>query len=69
MMLGGTADAVESTVKYYSDTKKDIEQFVYRHTDISQEEYKEHQKEEWYFNAETAKKLGVVDFIIGVDEE
>lgn len=67
MMVGGNSDAVESTVKYYMDTKKDIAEFVYRHTNISQADYKEHQKDEWYFNAEMAKTLGVVDLIIGID--
>ena len=51
MVVGGNSNDVESTVKYYTDTKADIEQFIYKHTNITKELYKEHQKDEWYITS------------------
>jgi ATP-dependent Clp protease protease subunit len=68
MVVAGNSDAVESTVKYYSDMRKDIEQFVYKHTKIDAETYKKHQKEEWYLTARSALELGIVDEIIGLNK-
>lgn len=66
MVVGGNANDVESTVKYYADMKADIEQFIYKHTNIDKSTYKEHQKEEWYLSAREALKYGIVDEIIGL---
>ena len=65
MVVGGNANDVESTVKYYSDMKTDIANFIYKHTKIDTDTYKQYQKEEWDLASNTAKDLGVVDIIIG----
>jgi hypothetical protein len=69
MVVAGNSDSVESTVKYYSDMRKDIEQFIYKHTNIDKDTYKSHQKEEWYLTARDAKKYGLVDIIIGLETQ
>lgn len=69
MVVSGNSDSVESTVKYYSDMRKDIEQFIYKHTTIDKDTYKEHQKEEWFLTSREAKKYGLVDIIIGETQE
>jgi ATP-dependent Clp protease protease subunit len=66
LVVGGNSNDVESTVKYYSEMKADIEKFAYKHTKITKEMYKEHQKDEWYITARLAKELGIVDEIIGI---
>jgi ATP-dependent Clp protease protease subunit len=66
MVVAGNSDEVESTVKYYSDMRKEIEQFIYKHTKIDKDTYKQHQKEEWYLTSREAKRWGLVDEIIGV---
>jgi ATP-dependent Clp protease protease subunit len=69
MVVSGNSDSVESTVKYYSDMRKDIEQFIYKHTSIDKDTYKQYQKDEWYLTAREAKRWNLVDFIIGVDTQ
>lgn len=64
IVLAGNTNDVESTIKYYTDMKKDIEAFIYRHTKISKELYKKMQKEEWYLSSKEALRLGIVDEII-----
>lgn len=41
--------------------------FVLERSLITEQQYKDHYRCEWYFFAEEAKKLGVVDYIIGED--
>jgi ATP-dependent Clp protease protease subunit len=69
MVVAGNSDSVESTVKYYSDMRKDIEQFIYKHTKIDKATYKQYQKDEWYLTSREALKWGLVDSIIGVDTQ
>lgn len=65
MVVAGNTDDVESTVKYYSDMRKEIEQFIYKHTKIDKDTYKAHLKDEWYLTSKEALKYGLVDEIIG----
>ena len=44
-----------------------IKDYVLKHTSISEEQYRENLRVEWYMFADTAKSLGVIDKIIGVD--
>lgn len=64
MVVSGNSNDVESTVIYYSQMRKDIEQFIYKHTKIDPDTYKQHQKEEWYLTAKEALRYGLVDEII-----
>jgi ATP-dependent Clp protease protease subunit len=69
MVVSGNSDSVESTVKYYSDMRKDIEKFIYKHTKIDKDTYKQYQKDEWYLTAREAQKWGLVDEIIGITSQ
>lgn len=64
MVVAGNSDDVESTVLYYSQMRKDIEKFVYKHTKIDSDTYKQHQKDEWYLTAKEALKYGLVDEVM-----
>lgn len=66
MVVAGNSDSVKSTVKYYSDMRKDIEQFIYKHTKIDKATYKQYQKDEWYLTSKSALEYGLIDEIIGV---
>jgi len=65
MVVGGNANEVEDTVKYYTDMKTEIAKFVYRHSKITPATYKKKSKVEWFFSSKEAKRLGVVDVVIG----
>jgi ATP-dependent Clp protease protease subunit len=64
MVVAGNSDDVESTVLYYSQMRKDIERFIYKHTVIDTDTYKLHQKDEWYLTAKEALRYGLVDEIL-----
>lgn len=64
----GEVNSVRDTL-FFSDKVDDmIKDFVLAHTDITKEEYLEHNRKQWYFTAEEAKKYGLIDKIIGVDD-
>ena len=46
---------------------KTIKDYVISQTKIDEKLYNEKYKTEWYFMPQTAKELGVVDYIIGTD--
>lgn len=47
----------------YSKEREKIKQLVINNTKITEELYKEHRKDDWYFNIEDALEYGVVDEI------
>lgn len=48
-------------------TEKRIKDFVIANTNITEKLYDKNLRKEWYFYAEEAKNLGVVEYIIGKD--
>ena len=68
MCLSGGASEVESTVKYYTDMKADIADFIYKHTKISKQLYKKMQSSEWYLSSKEGLKHGLIDIIIGIND-
>ena len=44
-----------------------LKQYTISHTNITEEDYDDNYRVEWYMYADEAKKLGAVDYIIGVD--
>lgn len=50
-----------------TQTEKRIRELVIGCTNITSKLYGENLRKEWYFYADEAKKLGVTDYIVGVD--
>lgn len=48
---------------FYRLQLKRLKDFVLNRTKITREEYKEHQKDDWWFSAEQALKYGIIDEI------
>lgn len=44
-----------------------IKNYVVSRTKVTEEEYQQHMRQEWYLFANEAKERGMVDYIIGVD--
>jgi len=44
-----------------------VKKYVLNHTKITEEEYDERQRQEWYMFADEAQEKGIVDKIVGVD--
>lgn len=64
----GTASQVLERVAFESnDLANVIKDHVLTHTQINKKMYENKYKTEWYFLPETAKKIGVVDYIVGED--
>ena len=67
MCVSGGTSEVESTVKYYTDMKTDIANFIYKHTKISKALYKKMSNSEWYLSSKEALRHSIIDKIIGVE--
>ena len=73
LMHDGTVWAYDSSSKtqdkmaFYHEFDEYTKQFVLAHSNITEQEYDDKQRVEWYMFAEAAKKHGFVDSIIGVD--
>lgn len=65
---GDSSSKVAETINFHSRSlAKMIEEIILSKTNITKKQYKDKYKTEWYFLSEEAKKLGVVDYIIGKD--
>ena len=42
--------------------------YVIKNTNITADEYDKHSRNEWYLFSDDAKRLGLIDIIIGVDD-
>lgn len=55
------------TAKHICDTYERTKDFVLSYSNITEDEYEKNSRREWYMFAKEAKKLGIVDSIIGID--
>lgn len=62
--LGGDASKVDDTLKYYKFQRKQLKKLVLNNTNITEENYNKHIKDDWYFDAGLAKKLNVINEIL-----
>jgi ATP-dependent protease ClpP protease subunit len=46
-----------------------VRNFITTHTNVSDEEYTQHERKQWFLDAEDMLKYGFVDEIIGKDSE
>lgn len=58
---------LQDQMEFQRVIENDVKQYIISNTNITEELYDNNQRKEWYMVADTAKKLGVCDAIIGVD--
>lgn len=66
--FSGEANVVKDTREFYENqVDGGIRDYILAGTKITPEEYNEHERRQWFMNAEEMKRLGLIDYIIGVD--
>ena len=60
----GNANSVRDSLKFQESYEDKIEDYVITHSKISKELYEDKARIEWFFGAEMAKSLGIVDEIL-----
>lgn len=66
-VIGDSSNKVHDFLKFDTQLQKRMKKIVLDHSLIASSTYTKKSREEWYFFAEEAKKLGVIDEIIGED--
>ena len=67
MFIGDSSGKAHDFLKFDLQIKDRIKELVLSHTNITSRTYNKKVREEWYFFADEAKRLGVIDGIIGED--
>lgn len=52
---------------FYENLDRKMRDIVLKYTKITESEYAEHERNEWYMFSEEAKERGVIDYIVGED--
>jgi len=65
--LSGEAHSVKDTQKFNDEIDNKIKKYVIDNTNITEELYDSHYRDQWYLNAEQMLEYGLVDEIIGGD--
>jgi ATP-dependent Clp protease protease subunit len=61
---GQSAKKAKNTMEYYNDLDKKIKELVLTKTQISEELYTQKENDEWFFFADKALELGMIDEIL-----
>lgn len=62
-----TTMKAKDMMDFYNELNNRIRSYVIDRTNISTSEYDSRSRQEWYIFSDEAKKLGIVDYIIGED--
>ena len=62
--MSGDANKCQDFSDFYKELRKKIKKIILEKTEISEELYKEKEKDDWYFFAEDAIKYGMADKIV-----
>lgn len=63
--FSGETLSVEDTMEFNKKIDKKVREFIISHTNVSEEEYTQHERKQWFFDADDMLKYGFVDEIIG----
>lgn len=66
--LSGEAHSVKDTQKFNDDIDNRIKKYVLDNTNITEELYDSHYRDQWYLNAQQMLEYGLVDEIIGSEQ-
>lgn len=67
--VGSSSSKVKDTVKWLDELESRLDNIVLKRTEIGEEEYEKHRRDEWYLFPSQAKELGIIHHIIGDDVE
>ena len=63
--FSGETLSVEDTMEFNKKIDQKVRKFIISHTNVSEEEYTQHERKQWFFDADDMLKYGFVDEIIG----
>lgn len=67
--FSGEALSVQDTLEFNKRIDEKVKQFITTHTNVSEKDYEEHERKQWFLDAEDMLKYGFVDEIIGKEED
>lgn len=67
--FSGESLSVQDTLEFNKKIDEKVKQFITTHTNISEKDYEEHERKQWFLDANDMLKYGFVDFIIGREED
>lgn len=68
LSVEGEAGSVKDTVAFTDGLNDMVNDYILSHTNITEAELNKNLRKQWYFGAAEAKRMGLIDKIIGVDE-
>ncbi len=67
--FSGEALSVQDTLEFNRRVDDKVKQFIVSHTKISEDEYLQHERKQWFLDADDMLKYGFVDEIIGKEDD
>lgn len=67
--FSGESLTVQDTLEFNKRVDEKVKQFIVSHTNVSEEEYSQHERKQWFLDAEDMLKYGFVDEIIGKEDD
>lgn len=65
--FSGEALSVQDTLEFNKRIDEKVRNFITSHTNVSDDEYTQHERKQWFLDAEDMLKYGFIDEIIGKD--
>ncbi len=67
--FSGESLTVQDTLEFNKRVDEKVKQFIISHTNVSEEEYAQHERKQWFLDADDMLKYGFVDEIIGKEDD
>lgn len=67
--FSGESLTVQDTLEFNKRVDEKVKKFIVTHTNVSEEEYSQHERKQWFLDAEDMLKYGFVDEIIGKEDD
>ncbi len=67
--FSGEALSVQDTLEFNKRIDEKVKQFIISHTKISEDEYTQYERKQWFLDADDMLKYGFVDEIIGKEDD
>lgn len=67
--FSGESLTVQDTLEFNRRVDEKVKQFIISHTNVSEDEYMQHERKQWFLDAEDMLKYGFVDEIIGKEDD
>jgi len=67
--FSGESLTVQDTLEFNKRVDEKVKKFICSHTNVSEEEYAQHERKQWFLDADDMLKYGFIDEIIGKEED